>query len=225
LKKKIIKTTYIIIFLIIVSILFAIYAIDIPRSQILGKTVYKLNKDNSSAILLTFDDGPGPQTPIIFEELKKENISAIFFVVCDHISEEEKPLLKQMSQDEQIIALHGKNHHIFEKSSDIKECKEEIENITGQKIKYYRLPYGIRTLNKMALAKELNLTIMTWNIFPKDYKASSSEEIILKVEKRLKPQAIICMHDGPENREKTVKALPEIIRYAKEKGYTFKKME
>jgi len=193
---------------------------------VLGKTVYKLNEDrNTSFLLLTFDDGPGPETPIIFEELKKENITAIFFVVCSHISEDEKPLLKQMAQEGQEIALHGVDHHVFEKSSDIKKCKEEIENITNQKIKYYRFPYGIRTLNKLKLAKELNLTVITWNIFPKDYNANSTEVIILRVERNLKPGAIICMHDGPENRMKTAEALPEIIKYARQKGYEFKALE
>lgn len=208
------KKLFIFISSIIVFLAFILYSIWIPSSQIFGKTIYK-NQNNS--ISLSFDDGPGPQTEEISNILQRENMTAIFFITCTHINESEKNLIKKISDNGNIIALHGYDHKKFQGYKKLSECKNILENITGREINYFRPPYGFKSPNTMSAAKKLNLTVMTWNVFPRDYSAKSPEKIIKRVQRNVKPGSIICLHDGPEGRENTAKALPEIIRMIKEK--------
>ena len=48
-------------------------------------TIYRV-KTGKKHVLLTFDDGPSPTwTPQILDELKKENIKAVFFMIGHHV--------------------------------------------------------------------------------------------------------------------------------------------
>ena len=48
-------------------------------------TIYRVKTDKKR-VLLTFDDGPSPVwTPKILDELKKENIKAVFFMIGHHV--------------------------------------------------------------------------------------------------------------------------------------------
>ncbi len=174
---------------------------------------------------MTFDDGPGPETPLIFSTLKENNVTATFFIICDHMDQSEYSLVKNMSDAGMEIGLHGMSHVRFENYSSLKECKNILENITKKPVKYYRPPYGFKGPNTMRAARELNLTIVLWSVFPRDYSAKNSSVIITRVEHHLKSNSIICMHDGPENRLRTANALQSIITYAKSQGYTFGKIE
>jgi peptidoglycan/xylan/chitin deacetylase (PgdA/CDA1 family) len=46
-------------------------------------------------IALTFDDGPGPNTPHLLQKLKKENVPATFFVNGYRIDPPEKRALRR----------------------------------------------------------------------------------------------------------------------------------
>ncbi|MGV8162762.1 MAG: polysaccharide deacetylase family protein [Candidatus Nanoarchaeia archaeon] len=197
-----------IITLTLLVLVLIFYSFWIPSSQVFWKTMHKTN---DSSILLTFDDGPGPETPIILETLSKNNITAIFFIVCNHIQEEDIPVLIEMVANGNEVGLHSKNHVVNENYASIKECKESIEEITGQQVKYYRPPYGFKTPRSMNAAQNLNMTIVLWSVFPRDYSAKSSSIIVKRVTRHLKPGDIICLHDGPEHRENTAQALQEII--------------
>jgi peptidoglycan-N-acetylglucosamine deacetylase len=215
--KTVLKRLIITISVLILLTLFFLYSLWWPSSQVFWKTTYK---NSGSHISLTFDDGPGLETPLIFSTLQENNVTATFFVVCSQINENEKGLIKNMSGSGMEIGLHGASHVIGENYTTLKACKEMLENITGKPVLYYRPPYGFKAPRTMKAARELNMTIVLWSVFPRDYKAKSSDIIISRVEHRLFPGAIICMHDGPENRARTALALQEIISYAKEKEYT-----
>jgi peptidoglycan/xylan/chitin deacetylase (PgdA/CDA1 family) len=191
-------------------ILFFLYALWWPSSQVFWRTAYKTNDES---VLLTFDDGPGPETPLILDTLKYNNIKSIFFVTCTHIDAGEEKILQRAVREGHSIGLHGKTHRINEGYDSLKECKEVIENITGTAVEYYRPPYGFKAPRTMNSASELNLTVVLWSNFPRDYNAKSSEQIISRVTRNLKPGDIVCLHDGPEHREKTADAVQGIIDY------------
>lgn len=164
---------------------------------------------------LTFDDGPGENTAQILDILESENITAVFFVTCTHINENESAVLKRMSDDGNIVGVHGYNHMILQSPKKIRECRDIIENITGTEPEYFRPPYGITTPTDIFAAKKYNMHFLLWSIFPKDYKADNPQEIISYVSRHLRDDSIICLHDGPSDRYNTVEALPEIIKNIK----------
>jgi len=199
---------------IIIVLVFFLYSLWIPSSQVFWKTMYKTN---DSSIMLTFDDGPGPQTPLIVEKLKENNMTATFFVICDHMNSSEEKLIKQMSDEGFTTGLHGQSHVKNEDYNSLKECKTHLENITGKPVLYFRPPYGFKAPRTMNAALDLNMTVVLWSNFPRDYSAKNSDVIVKRVARDLEPGSIICMHDGPENRENTLNSLSQIIQLIKEK--------
>jgi peptidoglycan-N-acetylglucosamine deacetylase len=204
---------------LIASLLFLIavlvFCLWYPPSQVFIETTYK----NNPELMLTFDDGPGENTEEILNILNSQNKTAAFFITCDHIDKSENSLVKRISNDGHIVALHGENHNFFQNNEELSRCKEQLENITGKKIKYFRPPYGFRSPGAIIGAKKMNLTLVTWSIFPRDYSADSPEQISTRIENNFKSNSIICLHDGPSGRDKTVSALPEILRLIDEKEY------
>ncbi|MFC2134549.1 polysaccharide deacetylase family protein [Bacteroidota bacterium] len=210
---------------IIVSVMFVIllllYACFHPASQIFGKAENKAYTDKN-IVALTFDDGPGNETEEILEVLKQYNVTATFFIIGER-AEWHPETVKKISALGHEIGTHGYSHKFFFENNyeDISKSKEVLENITNKTIEYFRPPYGFRTPKTYKTAKELDLKIVTWNIFPMDFFELKEETIFRRTVRQLESGSIITLHDGPENKEQTVNVLPKIIEEARNQGFEF----
>lgn len=67
-----------------------------------------------------------------------------------------------------------------------------------------------------------------WNALTRDAEGApkQADELVEELKKSVgnREKAIILMHDT-YGKEETAKALPEIVRYLKEQGYAFKKIQ
>ncbi len=77
-------------------------------------------------------------------------------------------------------------------------------------------------LTTFILLLRLRKKVILWDNNPKDYKCSSSKEIVSKVLKKLKQGSIIVLHDGAKNRTDTVKAIEILIPELLKRDYMFK---
>ncbi len=108
----------------------------------------------SSKFTLTFDDGPHPtRTPILLDTLKKYDVKATFFVLTDHINNDNFHLIKRMLDEGHIVASHGPSH---DRAADLtkavwktqtKKSFLDLANwykLAGHEFTkhYYRFPYG-----------------------------------------------------------------------------------
>ena len=108
---------------------------------------YKWNTSNNK-VLLTFDDGPIPETtPLILSALDKLKIKAAFFCVGNNI-EKNPALAKEILSCGHMICNHTYNHKMItrlDKSEAVDEIKSFI-NLTEDKLdyrpKYFRPPHG-----------------------------------------------------------------------------------
>lgn len=185
-----------------------------------GFSVAQQNK----AIALTFDDGPSVQTTAVLDILKKEKIPATFFLIGKNIDGNEA-LLTRMAKEGHEIGGHSFYHSPnFDWQSskamlaEIESTNEAIELVTGKKVRLFRPPYGVTNPN---LAKALHHTEMVsvgWNIRSFDTMARVPQKLLKKITNRLKPGAIILLHD---HCSVTVEMLPSLIAYGKEKGFRF----
>lgn len=210
---------WLIILLVIVFLgLFFVYAAWYPAAQVFGNVIYK---SNPSHIYLTFDDGPGPSTITILDLLQKYNISATFFSTGVHAAEHPDIILRIIA-DGHALGTHSYTHPLLFKHNqkELGTGQAILENISNQSITLFRPPYGFRIPATMRVAKQLGLRVVTWNIFPRDY-ASTADKIIGRVCNRLKPGAIIVLHDGPIDRPETIASIEPIITCAQQQGYTF----
>ena len=177
-----------------------------------------LNKE----IWLTFDDGPEPEvTPWILSVLKKENITATFFLVGEQI-EEFPELVGAIIKEGHTIANHSyshKNGWLCTKEkyiADIEKCQELMPNN-----KLYSPPYGKITKAQITLLKE-KYKIILWDVLSWDFQQNTSPERVQgNILKNTKEGSIIVLHNNQKSHKNLFHILEDTIQKLKEKGFSF----
>ncbi|MEA3500231.1 MAG: polysaccharide deacetylase family protein [Candidatus Marinimicrobia bacterium] len=194
-----------------------------------AKIIFRGN-DKKKIIALTFDDGPqSPYTENILEVLKKNKISATFFLLGENIKKYPESVKKIISGNHEI-GNHSYSHKklIFKTYDFIKnEIQKTDEILKTYKIetKVFRPPFGLMFILLPFLAQKFEKKIIFWNINSKDYLGLSAKKISEKILNKIRPGSIILMHDGngleSGDRSNTVEVLKIIIPKLQEIGYNF----
>ena len=186
-------------------------------------------------VYLTFDDGPVTEiTPQILDTLKEYNVKATFFMLGSY-AKRNPEIVKRAYDEGHTIATHSYSHQksmfnsLDKFKNEIETSVTVLEEITGDKIKYFRIPYG--TSIKQSFKDYLEskgLTIVKWNCESYDSRVNTkTPEQILEGVKSTLPKnkdAIVIMHDT-YGKQKTADALPSIIEYFNSLNYEFKRFE
>ncbi len=183
-------------------------------------------------VYLTFDDGPSKWTPQVLDVLKEYGVPATFFVLGKQ-AEAQEETIRRIVREGHAIGNHTYDHKYDELYGDFASFWEQtertndiLERITGERVSLLRAPGGTAT-NFDAFyfyyLEKAGYKIHDWNVDSGDSKRRgvSAAEIVANV-KRTKPsnEMNVLLHDGAGH-EESVKALPEIIEYFREKGYRF----
>ena len=195
-------------------------------------------------VCLTFDDGPSKTTPDVLAALNDAGVHATFFVVATGYNEKYLPLLTEAAAAGHQIALHSASHEysdIYRSSeaywADISRLKERIAPyVDTESIRYLRFPGGStntvsRRYGGKSLMKQLKSEVeqkgwqwVDWNVCAEDAVGGhpSADTIYRNVVRETGEQAhcVVLMHDSSTTRT-TAEALPDIIRWYTDNGYTF----
>ncbi len=203
----------------------------------------KYGTQDKKKLVLTFDDGPDPKyTPQILDILSREKVPAAFFLVGIN-AENNIPIVKRIYREGHEIGNHTFTHPNIAKVSRKRAILEMdatrllIECITGHSTILFRAPYNAdfepqkaEELIPVAIAREKNYLDIGESIDPLDWEpgtpADSIYDRVIAGKESMTRQNlsgnIILLHDaGGDGRAATVEALPRIIHYFKERGYTF----
>lgn len=181
---------------------------------------------SSEKILLTFDDGPIPETtPVILRQLNDKKIKAAFFSVGDNIRKYPS-LCNAILSEGHTIGNHT-YHHKKLTGINMVEAEKEIRSfndLLGEKfnytVKYFRPPQGRFNFNTPALMKRLGLTNVMWSLLSYDYK-NDMNVVKFALQKFLKQNSIVVLHDSLKSKDIIVDAIDLIIYEAGKKGFTF----
>ena len=195
-------------------------------------------------VCLTFDDGPSKTTPAVLTALNNAGVHGTFFVVATDYNETHLPLLTEAAAAGHQIALHSASHEysdIYRSSeaywADIALLKERIAPyVDAESIRYLRFPGGStntvsRRYGGKGLMKQLKAEVeekgyqwVDWNVCAEDAVGGhpSADTIYRNVVRETGEQAhcVVLMHDSSTTRT-TAEALPDIIRWYTDNGYTF----
>ena len=106
----------------------------------------------SKPIMLTFDDTDLDQFTIARPELDKYGYKAMYFVMTVSLGRPHymtKAMVKQLSDEGNIIGSHTWDHHNVKKyqgkdwETQIDKPTKTLEEITGKKITYFAYPFGL----------------------------------------------------------------------------------
>ncbi|MEG0325306.1 MAG: polysaccharide deacetylase family protein [Cellulosilyticaceae bacterium] len=191
-------------------------------------------------VYLTFDDGPtGAVTEQILDVLKQQQVKATFFVVGKEITQREK-VLQRIYEEGHGIGLHTYSHNLKKIYSspeyfmeEMKQTEEKINKVLGQNLdlKVIRFPGGSAgRLNEEFLLKlhQNNYKIFDWNVSIEDgvNPDLATSRIVENAKKHQKDaHVIIVLAHCNSNNKTTYLALPDIIKYYKEQGFTFKSID
>ncbi|MFD2656216.1 polysaccharide deacetylase family protein [Gracilibacillus thailandensis] len=191
---------------------------------------------NEKVVLLTIDDAPEKYALEMAQTLKKLEAPAIFFVNGHFLeTDEKKEQLRQIHEMGFAIGNHTYHHQKLSdvdeetQKQEIMELNDLIEEITGQKPKFFRAPHGENTDYATSLVEEEGMLLMNWtygyDYFEPYMDAEKLKEAMISGEapeieisySLLKPGANLLMHD----REWTAAALEDIVKGLRDKGYEF----
>ena len=195
-------------------------------------------------VCLTFDDGPSKTTPEVLAALDAAGVHGTFFVVATGYNEKYLPLLTQAAAAGHQIALHSASHEysdIYRSSAaywkDIALLKQRIAPyVDAESIRYLRFPGGsTNTVSRRYGGKGLMQQLKTeveqrgwqwvdWNVCAEDAVGGhpSADTIYRNVVRETGEQThcVVLMHDSATTHT-TAEALPDIIRWYADNGYTF----
>lgn len=188
-------------------------------------TIVPINDASNEVVLLTIDDAPEHYALEMAETLVKLDAPAIFFVNGHFLeTDKEKATLKEIYDMGFAIGNHTYSHSNLADLSE-EEQKEEIirvndmvEEITGERPKFFRPPFGVYTDYTKQLVTEENMVYMNWTYgydWEKDYMTKEAIADIMVNAPQLGNGGNLLMHD----RKWTAEALHDIVTGLRAKGY------
>ena len=179
-------------------------------------------------LYLTFDDGPHETaTPFALDELKTYNAKATFFCIGKNVVK--YPVIyKRILEEKHAIGNHTYHHLNGWKTddevyvNDINEASQHIESLL------FRPPYGkikkyqYKKMNQDA-ALHSPFSIIMWDVLSGDFDITITPQKCLdNVIKNADNGSVIVFHDSTKAWSRMSYALPEVLRYFSNKGFTFK---
>jgi peptidoglycan-N-acetylglucosamine deacetylase len=178
-------------------------------------------------IALTFDDGPNPPyTNQILSILQHYKVKATFFCVGTQVARYSE-LVKQEYQQGHTIGNHTWGHPNMPTLSDasiiwqLTTAGDAILRATGVRPVLFRPPYGAVSSNVLTYANYFGLTVIQWNVDPRDWSLPGVDVIYARVLAQTSAGSIILLHDGGGDRSQTVAALPMIITWFQAHNFHF----
>jgi len=208
------------------------YATFYQNSRIYGRIIARGSRGKMS-LYLTFDDGPHPSaTGRILEILDATETPAAFFMVGANV-EKFSELARRVAACGQTVGNHTFHHQKLHLkgprfiANELQQTHETIVRATDCQPGFFRAPHGYRNPFVSAVARRMGYASFGWTFGVWDTDQPGASEIRRRVRARLKPGAIILLHDGDGNdprqdRSQTAEALPGIIDDAREAGYEFR---
>ncbi|MFD5680302.1 polysaccharide deacetylase family protein [Streptomyces bacillaris] len=178
----------------------------------------------AKCIALTFDAGPGEDTPELLDILKEKKVSATFFLLGRNHVLKHPDTVRRIQDEGHEVANHTWTHKILtdeepeEIRAELEKTQEAIEKITGKRPRLMRPPQGRTDHQVSGISKELGLSQVLWSATAKDYSTNDSALITRRILDQAGKDGIILLHDIYKG---TVPAVPGIIDALQKDGYTF----
>ena len=183
---------------------------------------------------LTFDDGPGPSTQAILAVLREYGVTATFLNIGQNAAAY-PGLVRDEASHGFLVGNHTWNHQDMPaisaaaQAAEMDEASAEQERLTGWGPCVFRPPYGNYNATLLSLARQRGMAVWMWSVDTEDWKADGSaatswvNRIISLAESEGGSQRhpVVLMHNAPSGDPATVSALPTVIRYFRDRGYTF----
>jgi peptidoglycan/xylan/chitin deacetylase (PgdA/CDA1 family) len=176
-------------------------------------------------VVLTFDDGPRPETtPRVLKALAEQCVKATFFMVGDNIAQF-PDLARRVAREGHSVGMHSYRHTHpgtltpDQQLADLKQTQDVYQAALGAPAPAYRFPFLEETPTLMAALKAQQLAVVSVDLGIGDWEADVTTGMLaarLLESLQATGGGIILMHDayGPP-----ANALPVLLKLLKRNGY------
>lgn len=168
----------------------------------------------SSAIALTFDDGPHPKvTPWILDQLDRYGAKATFFLVGKQVDLYPE-LTREIVRRGHQVASHSYTHRNLKQCRPLEIEREliasraAIRRATGVTVTLFRPPGGHYDEAVRAAAAIWGFTSVFWTANIANYEGGAAQQVVTSMVRDIKPRAIVLLHNGEDV---TVDILPDLL--------------
>jgi len=203
------------------------FATSTPSQGLPETSENQAGRCSRGLVALTFDDGPQPATtrPIV-RVLIRRKAPATFFVVGQRIGGNAR-LLNQMRRHGMRFGNHSYRHEKLISLSNreirrtLQRTNRAIRHAGLGRTRLMRPPYGAINSRVRGVVRDLNMTPVLWDIDSRDWDGRSARKIVSTVLTGLDPgrHNVVLLHDGVANSDKTLAALPQLIKRIRGRGY------
>lgn len=197
-------------------------------------------QDDEKVVYLIFDDGPSANTQRVLDILDQYDAKATFFITTQQ--PDYFPMIKKVYDEGHTVGLHSYTHEYDQVYASVDAYFDDLEKI-GEVAKeqlgfvpcFIRFPGGASN----SISKKYSAGIMTqltqqvldkgyqyydWNVSSGDGGTVTADQIIEQSETDEYTKVMLLFHDT-EAKESTIQALPTVMEYYKNLGYSFKAID
>lgn len=176
---------------------------------------------NSTAVALTFDDGPVPGvTERILDTLRAHDLHATFFLIGEKMAAAPDLARRILAEG------HELGHHTYthRKLTELPDAEVDLEldrtsaefDKIGVRPKWFRPPFGDLRQDQARRVRDRGMMVALWSVDSEDWRAVNGAEVTEKIVTHVHPGAVILSHDVPataESLDATIRRLRETTSY------------
>lgn len=178
----------------------------------------RVNCARLKCVALTFDDGPGPYTMRLLDELDAAHVKATFFEIGQNVAAHRDVVRRQVA-DGMVIGNHTWDHKQLTalgraaQQNEVARTTAALVAAGAPRPSLLRPPYG--SFNSSTRA--LGYSVINWDVDSEDWKNRNAATTTALIMKEVRPGSIVLMHDIQPS---SVRAVPRIIALLRARGYT-----
>jgi len=172
---------------------------------------------------LTFDDGPGPETSRILDQLGAAGAAATFFLVGSRIPSR-GGLVARIAAEGHEVGSHSWSHSRpgrgrLAVGAELLRTSFAIWRAAGAFPRCFRAPYAKSTPGLVRAARLLRMRTIGWDVDPRDWEIDDPAEVVERVLRSARPGSVVVLHEGA-GAGSTVDALPSLLQNLRAQGLT-----
>ncbi|MBX3724971.1 MAG: polysaccharide deacetylase family protein [Xanthomonadales bacterium] len=183
-----------------------------PHSRLFGPVLTRLATDRP-LVWLTFDDGPCADTPALLDLLDRHRARATFFLVGAR-ARRHPGLVREIVRRGHEVANHTDSHPAGRfwllgpraLAEEIDGAQATLATLAGTQPRWFRAVAGLGNPFLSPALHRAGLTRVSWTARGFDGIDGNDDRVLARVLRRLRPGAILLVHEGGAPGRSTVLA-------------------
>jgi len=204
-----------------------VWQVTVPSARGFGPVVTGF-ATTERAVWLTIDDGPDPATtPRMLDLLDAHGARATFFFIGQKAARY-PGLVAEVLRRGHTVGNHTQTHPCFgfwyaparRSAAEIDGCARALRDAGASATPWFRPPAGIKNLVLHRCLAARGLTLVTWTVRGFDTISRSPASAVARMTSRLRPGAIILLHESSPRVSHHVETLARMLAHLRREAYT-----